>query len=128
MTNLCCRKFTSSIPGCWERNANQSLSVTPVEPHGQARGTNCFADSLRERWDLVARHPDRNHDLLRSGLKPWLSAVGVKPFIYYSPERLADLTKVKRRLDPISNKFIQKLRPLLCPSFFLSSWDGMIIE
>jgi hypothetical protein len=33
------KKFTSSIPGCWERNANQSLSVTPVEPHGQARGT-----------------------------------------------------------------------------------------
>ena len=26
--------------GCWERNAHQSLSVTPVEPHGKARGTN----------------------------------------------------------------------------------------
>ena len=25
-------------PGCWERNAHHSLSVTPVEPHGQARG------------------------------------------------------------------------------------------
>jgi len=22
--------------GCWERNAKQSLSVTPMEPHGQA--------------------------------------------------------------------------------------------
>jgi len=22
--------------GCWERNAHQSLSVMPVEPHGQA--------------------------------------------------------------------------------------------
>jgi hypothetical protein len=40
-----------------------------------------FADSLRERRDLVARHPDRNPDHKRSGLKPWLSAVGVKPFI-----------------------------------------------
>ena len=37
-----------------------------------------FADSLRERRDLVARHPDRNPDHERSGLKPWLSAVGAK--------------------------------------------------
>jgi hypothetical protein len=29
---LVCEKFTSSIPGCWERNANQSLSVTPTKP------------------------------------------------------------------------------------------------
>ena len=36
-----------------------------------------FADSLCERRDLVARHPDHK----RSELKPWLSAVGVKPFI-----------------------------------------------
>ena len=41
-----------------------------------------FADSLRERRDLVARHPDRNPDHKRSELKPWLSAVGAKPFIY----------------------------------------------
>jgi len=27
-----CQKFTSSIPCCWERNANQSLSVTPTKP------------------------------------------------------------------------------------------------
>ena len=46
-----------------------------------------FADSLRERRDLVARHPDRNPDHKRSGLKPWLSVVGVKPFISYFPER-----------------------------------------
>jgi len=32
-----------------------------------------------------------------------------KPFIYYSPERLTGLTKVKQRLDPIKHKFIQKL-------------------
>jgi len=25
--------------GCWERNAHQSLSVTPMEPHGQACDT-----------------------------------------------------------------------------------------
>ena len=31
------KKFTSSIPGCWERNANQSLTVTPVEPRGLVR-------------------------------------------------------------------------------------------
>jgi hypothetical protein len=37
-----------------------------------------FADSLRKRRDLGARHPDHK----RSELKPWLSAVGVKPFIY----------------------------------------------
>jgi len=28
---LGCQKFASSIHGCWERNANQSLSVTPME-------------------------------------------------------------------------------------------------
>ena len=37
-----------------------------------------FADSLRKRRDLVARHPDHNPDHKGSGLKPWLSAVGVK--------------------------------------------------
>jgi hypothetical protein len=42
-----------------------------------------FADSLRERRDLVARHPDHK----RSGLKPRLSAVGVKPFICCLKER-----------------------------------------
>jgi len=47
-----------------------------------------FADSLRERRALVARHPDRNPDHKRSGLKPWLSAVGAKPFISYHPGRL----------------------------------------
>jgi hypothetical protein len=40
-----------------------------------------FADSLRKRRDLVARHPDRNPDHKRLELKPWLSAVRVKPFI-----------------------------------------------
>jgi hypothetical protein len=34
---LVCEKFTSSIPGCLERKANQSLSVTPVEPRGLVR-------------------------------------------------------------------------------------------
>jgi len=41
-----------------------------------------FADSLRELLDLVTRHPGRNPDHKRAGLKPWLSAVGAKPFIY----------------------------------------------
>jgi len=36
-----------------------------------------FADSLRERRDLAARHPDRNPYHKRSGLKPCLSAVVV---------------------------------------------------
>ena len=27
-----CQKLTSSIPGCWARNSNQSLSVTPTKP------------------------------------------------------------------------------------------------
>jgi hypothetical protein len=40
-----------------------------------------FADSLRECRDFMTRHPGRNPDHKRSGLKPWLSAVGVKPFI-----------------------------------------------
>ena len=40
-----------------------------------------FADSLRERRDLVTRHPGRNPDHKRAGLKPWLFAVGAKPFI-----------------------------------------------
>jgi len=39
-----------------------------------------FADSLRERRDLMAQHPDSNPDHKRSALKTWLSAVGVKPF------------------------------------------------
>jgi len=34
-----------------------------------------FADSLRERRDLVARHPDRQR--IHPRPKPWLSAVGV---------------------------------------------------
>jgi len=38
-----------------------------------------FADLLRERRDLVERHPDRTR--IHPRLKPWLSAVGVKPFI-----------------------------------------------
>jgi hypothetical protein len=29
---LGCQKLTSSVPWCWERNANQSLSVTPTKP------------------------------------------------------------------------------------------------
>ncbi|MCD4717936.1 MAG: hypothetical protein K8R45_14500 [Desulfobacterales bacterium] len=33
------------------------------------------ADSLRERRDLLVRHPDR--DSIHPRLKPWLSAVGV---------------------------------------------------
>ena len=39
----------------------------PVEPLS-------FAVSLGERRDLVKRHPDHK----TSGLKPWISAVGVK--------------------------------------------------
>jgi len=39
-----------------------------------------------------ARHPDRNPDHnpdhKKSGLKPWLYAVGVKPFISYFLEYL----------------------------------------
>jgi len=53
---------------CWARDAHQSLSVIPMEPHGQALhkhggyplATLSFADSLSERWDLVARHPARH--------------------------------------------------------------------
>ena len=30
------------IPGCWDRNANHSLSVTPVESYGLARDTTQF--------------------------------------------------------------------------------------
>ena len=45
-----------------------------------------FADLLRERRDLVERHPDRTR--IHPRLKPWLSAVGVKPFISYHPGRL----------------------------------------
>jgi len=59
-----------------KRNANQSLSVTPMEhdippasPEGEADG------------GQVAGRPDRNPDYKRSGIKPWLYAVGVKSFI-----------------------------------------------
>jgi len=29
--------FTSAIPGCWKRNAHQSLSVMPMESYGFIR-------------------------------------------------------------------------------------------
>jgi len=44
-------------------------------PTGKPVAPISFADSLRERRDLVARHPDRNR--IHPRLKPWLSAVGV---------------------------------------------------
>jgi len=46
------------------------LEGNPVAPLGST-------DSLCERRDLVARHPGHNPDHKRSGLKPWLSAVGM---------------------------------------------------
>jgi len=62
-----------------------------------------------------------------TGLNPWLSAGGVKPFIPYFPKAYG-LAKVKRRIDPISHKFIQKLSPLLTNSFysFLSEVSSII--
>ncbi|MCD6298279.1 MAG: hypothetical protein J7M30_14120, partial [Deltaproteobacteria bacterium] len=45
-------------------------------PTGKPVAPLSFADSLRERRDLVVRHPDRNPIYPR--LKPWLSAGGVK--------------------------------------------------
>jgi len=45
-------------------------------PTGKPVAPLSFADSLRERRDLVVRHPDRNPIYPR--LKPWLSVGGVK--------------------------------------------------
>jgi len=48
----------------------------------------------------VARHPDRNPDHKRSGLKPWLSAVGGKALHFVFPGTIYRLTRVKKRPDP----------------------------
>ena len=42
-----------------------------------------FADLLSEGQDLMARHFARNPGRKMSGLKTWLSAIGVKHFISY---------------------------------------------
>ena len=68
-----------------KRNAQQSLSVTQMEP--MASLWHHLVSPIR--LALVAQHPDRNPDHKREGLKPWLSAVGVKPSISYSLERFA---------------------------------------
>jgi len=61
--------------------ANIRLWSPTGKPSGNTAGkpvaARSFADSLRERRDLVTRHPGRNPDLSWSGLNPWLSAVGV---------------------------------------------------
>ena len=58
------QSWTSATPsGAW------SPTGKPVAPLS-------FANSLRERQDLVVKHPDHKG----SGLKPWLSVVGVKAF------------------------------------------------
>jgi hypothetical protein len=51
-------------------------------PTGKPVAPLSFADSLRERRDLVVRHPD--HNRIHPRLKPWLSAVGVK-YRYHIP-------------------------------------------
>jgi len=56
----------------------QSSKRLMWSPTGKPVAPLSFAASLRERRDLVERHPDRSPDHKRSGLKPWLSAVGVK--------------------------------------------------
>ncbi|MBW2566697.1 MAG: hypothetical protein JRE24_07415 [Deltaproteobacteria bacterium] len=48
-------------------------------PTGKPVAPLSFADSLRERRDLVARHPD--HNCIHPRLKPWLSAVGAKLYL-----------------------------------------------
>jgi len=63
--HLGCQKFTSSTPGCCEEKGKPII--------------------IRDADG--ARHPDRNPDHKRSGLKPRLSAGGAKPFISYFPER-----------------------------------------
>ena len=60
-----------------------------------------FADSLRERRDLVARHPDRNPDLSWSGLKPRLSAVGVKRLV-----SIWEVEMAKIKLDKEEKEFL----------------------
>ena len=54
-------------------------------PTGKPVAPLSFADSLRERRDLVSRHPDRQR--IHPRLKPGLSAVGVKKQIiqFYDP-------------------------------------------
>ena len=63
-------------PTCLLRGGVEYLPVVfiPVLPAvfraGKPLAPLGFADSLCEQQDLVARHPDRNPDLLWSGLKP----------------------------------------------------------
>ena len=90
-------------------------------PTGKPVAPLSFADSLRERRDLVVRHPDRNPDHKRSGLKPWLSAVGVKSQI---PDVFNIIRKVSRawcysfiefiKMGSIDRRpFIKKLKEIL---------------
>jgi len=51
------------------------LCLSLWSPTGKPVAPLSFADSLRERRDLVVRHPDRNR--IHPRLKPWLSVVGV---------------------------------------------------
>jgi len=55
-----------------------------------------FTDSLRERRDLVARHPERQR--IHPRLKPWLSAVGIKKGIKKSFYRVKVLEQVISRV------------------------------
>jgi len=83
------RKRVKDVPISAQGLPAVSLEGRPVESLQVERPVApiSFADSLREQRDLVARHPDRNPDHKRSELKPWLSAVGVKPFICCIKER-----------------------------------------
>jgi len=65
-------KFSSLIHGCWERNANQSLSVTPMD-----------------LYRLTSK--------MTSWPKPSLQKAGVKAFIYCFLE-LFTFKEVKRLL------------------------------
>jgi hypothetical protein len=89
----------------------ESLQVErPVEPLS-------FAGSLRERRDLVTRQPDRNTDHKRPGLKPWLSAVGVKPFISYFRGRILNKHHSNGDFTPFYASC-----PALPSSFLLTIW------
>jgi len=65
----------AGLSGTTSRPPRLSESDPPASPEGEADG------------GQVAGKPDRNPDHKRPGLKPRLSAVGVKPFIYCLKER-----------------------------------------
>ena len=66
-----------------------------MEPHGKPVAPLSFADSLHERRELVARHPELNIVHKKSG----------QNLSFHISWNIYDLTKVKQTLDDFVSSF-----------------------